>query len=217
MSIRIEHIVCPTPEQMEFVIEGMRNPKNSWHLSDSYINLPNEFVLGEKDKKLMLQLRNAGAEHRKFMRQMPLFMRITAPQFWWSEFDTYKVATTRNSCSKMHKIHVVEFTQDSCSHEAITECGGSTLEVYRLVIDELNFLRDMFNKTQEKRYWRAMIELLPSGYNMTANVSLNYETALSIYNQRKNHKLFEWNANASDSICTTLSNIDYSFLITGEE
>lgn len=203
--IKIEHPVFPSPEQMDFIIEGMRNAKNSWKLSDSYMNYMVEYDdetgaeihipyyrVGAADMKLMKTLAKAGTDHRKYLREAPVFLRITAGHTFWAQFDTYKVGTVRNSCSKMHKIHVMGFDKDQFDHEGIDMVGGYVLETFNLVRETLSKLADKFNKTQQKRYWRAMIELLPMGYHITANVSLNYEALLNMYFSRRYHKMDEW-------------------------
>ena len=209
----------------EAAIRGMRNPMNSWDKSDSrevtvadYMSsltpwdLINSHVIGPNDHELMMKLRNAGTDHRKFMRMIMVYADITAMQPWWSEFDTYKVGTVRNSCSKMHKIHVKEFTEDDFEHKGIDECGDFTKNVFKVVVEQCEVLRQKFNVTQEKRYWRALIELLPEGYKMRATVMLNYEVLANIYKSRKNHKLDEWR-----DLCKWIESLPYSELITGEE
>ena len=209
----------------EAAIRGMRNPMNSWDKSDSrevtvadYMSsltpwdLINSHVIGPNDHELMMKLRNAGTDHRKFMRMIMVYADITAMQPWWSEFDTYKVGTVRNSCSKMHKIHVKEFTEDDFEHKGIDECGDFTKNVFKVVVEQCEVLRQKFNATQEKRYWRALIELLPEGYRMRATVMLNYEVLANIYKSRKNHKLDEWR-----DLCKWIESLPYSELITGEE
>jgi hypothetical protein len=178
----------------ETAIRGMRNPMNSWDKSDSEF-VPwdiTSFEIGENDLDLMKRLFKGGTEHRKYLRMINVTMDITCHHTWWAEFDTYKIGTVRNSCSKMHKIHVKEFVKDDFSTEGIDECGGRTLEVFEIVKDELERLRRLFNETHEKKYWRAIIELLPMGYNIRATVQMNYEVAVNIIRQRKNHKLDEW-------------------------
>lgn len=229
--IKIEHPVFPSPEQMLFIIEGMRNPMNSWNKSDSSADcLQGEtslceackgdvtkclnsdcntygFLLGQNDKALMLRLAKAGTDHRKYLRMMPVFLRITAPLLWWKEFSTYKIGTVVNSCSTMHKIQAKEFTLDdfSCEHLYINPVLCNIEHTIRL----LNEWRDLFNYTDEERKnyfeqnghsrvltkkecWWNMIQLLPSSYNQTRNVSLNYEVLLNMYFARRNHKLDEW-------------------------
>ena len=225
--IKLEHVVLASPEQMSFIIQGLRNPMNSWEKSDSGICNPtekcyyscnkvrcvdaNHFHLGENDRSLMQRLAKAGTDHRKFMRMMPVFVRITAGHTWWGEFDTYKVGTVRNSCSKMHKIHIMEFELDSFDHEGIDEVGGVAVETLDKVRAALIWLAKKFNETKEKKYWRAIIELLPMGFHLTANVMLNYEVLANIYHSRKNHKLEEW-----QEFCEWIESLPYSELITGE-
>lgn len=222
MSIKLTNVVLASPEQMEFIIEGMRNPMNSWEKSDSYssyiFNVENKaahkiFNLNENDHSLMQRLSNAGTEHRKYMRMMPVYVRITAGHAWWSEFDTYKIGTVRNSCSKMHKIHVMGFDLDSFDHEGIDEVGERAVSTFDTVRSTLLWLSNMFNETNKKKYWRAIIELLPMGFHLTANVELNYEVLANIYRQRKNHKLDEWR-----EFCKWIESLPYSELIVdGEE
>lgn len=175
----------------ETAIRGMRNPLNSWNKIDSYFTEHGTSV-GSNDLDLMQRLFKGGTEHRKFMRMINVTMDITAHHTWWAEFDTYKIGTVRNSCSKMHKIHVKKFVKDDFSWEGIKECGGNTLATFEWVLGELERLRRLFNETHEKKYWRAIIELLPMGYNIRATVQMNYEVAYNIVKQRKGHKLDEW-------------------------
>jgi hypothetical protein len=231
--IRLKHTVEPSTDQMMFVIEGMRNPMNSWNKSDSEIyfegdqdhiytaqywgdvDLKEELRLGPNDKTLMKKLAKAGTDHRKFMRMMPVMVRITAPLYWWKEFDTYKVGTVANSCSTMHKIQAKKFTMDDFSCEHLM---GGYLEQMRRIIDDLNNAReyftvgDQFFSPGNKRDWWQMIQLLPSSYNQTRNVMLNYEVLRNIYHARKNHKLDEWR-----EFCKWIETLEFSFLITGEE
>lgn len=218
MSIEIENIVLASPEQMMFIIQGLRNPLNSHNRIDSYagheyMGAGNEyFKLGENDHSLMQRLAKAGTDHRKFMRMMPVYVRITAGHTWWAEFDTYKVGTVRNSCSKMHKIHIMGFELDSFDHEGIDEVGEVAVKTFDTVRATLTWLAKMFNETKEKKYWRAIIELLPMGFHLTANVMLNYEVLANMYHSRKNHKLDEWR-----EFCKWIETLPYSELITGEE
>lgn len=217
--LKIEKTVLPSPEQWEIIIEGMRNPMNSWDKSDSYkthIEDPEtletadfEFFVGDADHKLMTQLAKGGAVHAKYRRMIPVMFTVSAPTFWWIEFDTYKIGTVRNSCSKMHKIHVEPFTMNNFSHEGL-DAVPEALDVLDAVITALEYLRKKFNRTQEKRYWRALIELLPHGYMMKATISLNYEVLVNIYHSRKNHKLDEWHV-----FCDWIETLPYSELITG--
>ena len=169
-----------------------------------------DVLLGDNDHKLMTQLAKGGAVHAKYRRMIPVMFTVAAPTFWWIEFDTYKIGTVRNSCSKMHKIHVEPFTLDNFSHEGCREVPEAMVCLMDN-ITMLEYLRKMFNKTQEKRYWRALIELLPHGYMMKATISLNYEVLVNIYHSRKNHKLDEWH-----TFCDWIKELPYSELITGE-
>lgn len=232
--IKIENVGLASPEQMEFIIQGMRNPMNSWEKSDSYIShefyLENKashkvFKLKEADHSLMQRLSNAGTEHRKYMRMMPVYMRITAPLYWWKEFDTYKIGTVANSCSTMHKIQEKEFTLEDFSCEHLI---SGSIETLNDTIDILNDFREwylkydymnedykkLFNKeiTCKKDLWWQLIQLLPSSYNQTRNVMMNYEVLANIYRQRKGHKLDEWR-----EFCKWIESLPYSELITGKE
>ena len=227
--IKLENTVLSSPEQMQFVIEGMRNPMNSWDKSDSvkcYANEKcqgicneNKIVLcaGDNDRSLMQKLSYAGTDHRKFMRMMPVYVRITAPLYWWKEFDTYKVGTVANSCSTMHKIQENEFTLDDFSHEHLVKTN-----LLDIIIDDLNSNRTIYNdydnqsdefkaKFSKKDVWWQMIQLLPSSYNQTRNVMLNYEVLVNIYKSRKNHKLDEWR-----EFCKWIEGLPFSDLITHE-
>ena len=178
----------------EHAIRGMRNPLNSWDRSDSgYGLLTNDldsFDIGKNDLDLMKRLFNAGTEHRKYLRQIFVSMDIVAPLYWWKEADTYKVGTTSNSCSTMHKIHAKEFTLDDFSTEHLTEYSVEQLES---LIGWLNMCRVNYNLDKEKEYWWQMIQLLPSSYNQKRTVTMNYENVFSIIKQRSGHKLDEWN------------------------
>lgn len=220
MSIKLENVVLASPEQMEFIIEGMRNPMNSWEKSDSYenfdVNYDKEtltgihrpyYRVGASDNSLMQRLANAGTDHRKYMRMMPIYVRITAPLYWWKEFDTYKVGTTANSCSTMHKIHAREFTVEDFSVEHLL---AENAVYFGKTIERLNNARNKFLETKDKEYWWQMIQLLPSSYNQTRNVMLNYEVAANIYKSRKNHKLDEW-----IEFCKWLETLPHSKVITG--
>ena len=246
--IKLEHVVLASPDQMEFIIEGMRNPMNSWEQSDSKIcnyiykgycdacekqdncatyREETDFYLGGMDEGLMRRLANAGTDHRKFMRMMPVYVRITAPLYWWKEFDTYTVGTVKNSCSTMHKIHAKEFTMEdfSTEHLGVTipaekndgeECYQNLWpERMKDIIEVLNITRGFYNRETDpelkKDYWWQMIQLLPSSYNQTRNVMLNYEVLANIYKSRKNHKLDEWHV-----FCDWIESLPYSELITGK-
>ena len=225
----------------EAAIRGMRNPMNSWEKSDSRFSLLddcgdcthcnlrfdecNEQQIGPNDLDLMTRLRNSGTDHRKFMRLITVYLDITAPLYWWKEFDTYKVGTVANSCSTMHKIHEKEFTLDdfSCEHlYAEDEIDGmyysttaeeefTSTDVLKVVIESLNNYRKMYLATKDKKDWWQMIQLLPSSYNQRRTVMLNYEVLANIYKSRRNHKLDEWH-----TFCDWIESLPYSELITGK-
>ena len=207
-------------------IRGMRNPMNSWHLgdtdwfnvsddraveSDHWLDSTNDeaLVLGDNDLDLMNRLRNAGTDHRKFMRMIVVYTDITAPLYWWKEFDTYKVGTVANSCSTMHKIHTKEFTLEDFSCEHLSE---PSLKNLRNVIKCMNDYREEFLKDKDKHNWWQMIQLLPSSYNQKRTVMMNYEVLANIYKSRKVHKLDEWR-----EFCTWIESLPYSELIIGEK
>lgn len=228
----------------ESAIRGMRNPMNSWEKSDSgwspdwpidnyiFVATDNdnylELAIGPNDQKLMTRLRNAGTDHRKFMRMITVYVDITAPLYWWKEFDTYKVGTVANSCSTMHKIAAKEFVLDDFSHEHLmsnversgmellntTGAGTDILvtpkSLLNITIGCLNNYRTMYLKTKDKDWWWQMIQLLPSSYNQKRTVMLNYEVLANIYKSRKSHKLDEW-----IDFCKWIENLPYSELITG--
>jgi len=181
-------------------IRGMRNPMNSWDKSDSFED-QGDFIIGPNDMKLMWQLIRSGAEHRKFLRMIHAQMDVTAPLYWWKEFDTYKVGTVANSCSTMHKIHSKVFVLDDFSHEHLT---GKSLEVLQSTIDRLNFCREVYLKDKDKDLWWQMIQLLPSSYNQKRTIDMNYEVCRIIIHQRTGHKLDEWN-----QFVDALKNLDY--------
>ena len=222
----------------EHAIRGMRNPMNSWEKSDSgycgrdllrdcrtcvhrntsYPACYSGFDLGPNDYDLMMRLRNAGTDHRKYMRMIAVYVDITAPLYWWKEFDTYKVGTVANSCSTMHKIAAKEFTLEDFSHEHVTT---RSLELLIMTVKYLNECRDLyinyeisdnggFPKPTKKELWWQMIQLLPSSYNQRRTVMLNYEVLANIYKSRKNHKLDEWR-----EFCTWIESLPYSEIITG--
>lgn len=171
----------------EAAIRGMRNPMNSWDKSDSYWD--ETYHIGFEDLNLMESLSHAGTDHGKFLRMINVTMDVTAPLYWWKEFDTYKVGTVANSCSTMHKIHEKEFTLDDFSHEHLNK---SSLKPFNSLITELNVTRTLFLATKEKDYWWQMIQLLPSSYNQKRTIQLNYQVLKAIYAARRNHKLDEW-------------------------
>ena len=214
----------------EAAIRGMRNPLNSWEKSDSKwysIGIPTsnpaaindkylsqKYCIGDNDLDLMTRLRNAGTDHRKFMRMITVYVDITAPLYWWKEFDTYKVGTVANSCSTMHKIHAKEFTLDDFSCEHLFDTPESefndSMDVLKEVIDILNLYRDHFVKNPHRKdYWWQLIQLLPSSYNQRRTVMLNYEVLANIYKSRRNHKLDEWHV-----FCEWIENLPYAELIT---
>jgi hypothetical protein len=200
----------------EAAIRGMRNPMNSWDKSDSdfgfYYDLPDDYEptwrneVGENDLRLMKQLSGAGNDHGKFLRMINVTLDITAPLYWWKEFDTYKVGTVANSCSTMHKIHAKEFELDdfSCEHLGELECREMNC-----IIDILNRNREGFIESKDKYYWWNMIQLLPSSYNQKRTVQLNYQVLKAMYHARKNHKLDEWHI-----FCDWVETLPYSELIT---
>lgn len=221
----------------EAAIRGMRNPKNSWEKSDSgwssdwpYTIDPSvkghifidsdsegyfELAIGPNDQQLMTTLRNAGTDHRKFMRMITVYLDITAPFYWWKEFDTYKVGTVANSCSTMHKLTAKEFELDDFSHEHLIVASLNSL---KRTIDDLNSCREAYLSDEikdpewKKEIWWQMIQLLPTSYNQRRTVMLNYEVLANIYKSRRNHKLDEWH-----TLCDWIKSLPYSELITGGE
>ena len=256
----------------EHAIRGMRNPMNSWEKSDSgwtrvsheeAVDIYNDdsieiidecdrdeeglsfYIIGKNDRDLMMQLRNAGTDHRKFMRMITVYVDITAPLYWWKEFDTYKVGTVANSCSTMHKIHAKEFALENFSHEHLHGPGRCNLED---TIKLLNYYRDCYNgtvvdnrrdgqngETVQKVFWWQIIQLLPSSYNQRRTVMLNYEVLANIYKSRQNHRLDEWceheemvyknymddvereSIEGQFSFCDWIESLPYSELITGPD
>lgn len=218
----------------EAAIRGMRNPKNSWEKSDSGVcathgpdhcadcvytdchaddvEIGTKYILGPNDLKLMTTLRNAGTDHRKFMRMITVYLDITAPLYWWKEFDTYKVGTVANSCSTMHKIADKEFTLEDFSYEHLE---NSWLVHLKETIKLLNDARDAYqwcNTDAKKEWWWQLIQLLPSSYNQKRTIMLNYEVLANMYHARKNHKLDEWH-----TFCDWIDTLPYSELIAGED
>lgn len=214
----------------EAAIRGMRNPMNSWEKSDSgfcdvigdnfgSIIKPANYRVGPNDYDLMTRLRNAGTDHRKFMRMIEVYVDITAPLYWWKEFDTYKVGTVANSCSTMHKIAAKEFTLEDFSHEHLSE---PAISILKNTVEALNQARDLYlgysgfkhrwGDWEKKHYWWQMIQLLPSSYNQKRTVMLNYEVLANIYKSRRHHKLDEWH-----TLCDWIEGLPYSELITGCE
>ena len=226
----------------EAAIRGMRNPMNSWDKSDSIFVGDGEyhdicgnsgpyngtvtdtetfFEMGDNDYDLMIRLRNAGTDHRKFMRMIVVYLDITAPLYWWKEFDTYKVGTVANSCSTMHKIADKEFTFDDFSHEKLINSACmeireqhiriSPIQALATTIECLNSYRDLYLQTKDNKYWWQMIQLLPSSYNQRRTVMLNYEVLANMYKSRRNHKLDEWH-----TFCDWIERLQYSELIIGK-
>lgn len=213
----------------EHAIRGMRNPLNSWDKSDSYwtyIENPQtmntakyQFFVGEEDLKLMKKLAKAGSDHAKFRRMIVVYLDITAPLYWWKEFDTYKVGTVANSCSTMHKIHAKEFEMEDFSCEHLVEQELDIMQ--NVIIKQLNRARKSYKAVKEdtvsdydytpKDYWWQMIQMLPTSYNQKRTILLNYEVLANMYRARRNHKLDEWH-----TLCDWIESLPYSELITGE-
>jgi hypothetical protein len=189
----------------EAAIRGMRNPMNSWDKDDSIIDEYGLDEIGENNLELMKNLVKAGSDHSKFMRMITVTLDITAPLYWWKEFDTYKVSTVRNSCSTMHKIHSKEFTINDFSHEKLVFDSSDYNFILGETISTLNHLREMYIETKEKDFWYAMIQLLPSSYNQKATVQLNYQVLRNMYHSRKNHKLDEWH-----TFCEWIETLPYA-------
>ena len=210
--IKLEHVVLASPEQMEFIIEGMRNPMNSWEKSDSeYLgceidetDLAEWFKLGKNDHSLMQCLSYAGTEHRKFMRMMPVYVRITAPLYWWKEFDTYKVGTTANSTSTMHKLASTPITAECFEiddYNSELDYDGTKLgDVIDKHIEFLESMRVKYLETKDKAYWKELIRWLPSAWQQTRTVTMTYENLLAMCSkgQRRFHKLTEWSKSFID-------------------
>ena len=225
----------------EAAVRGMRNPMNSWEKSDSTFGVStywddenqleykrNDDFLGENDLQLMKSLVRAGSDHRKFMRFIDVTMDVTAPLYWWKEFDTYKVGTVSNSCSTMHKIHEKEFTLNDFSREHLATLDfqhyqindteeeelvylqTSALNILNVAVQALNSYRDLYLKTKDKKFWWQMIQLLPSSYNQRRTVVLNYEVLRNVCQARKNHKLDGWH-----EFCKWAESLPYSELILG--
>ncbi len=203
----------------EAAIRGMRNPKNSWEKSDSCFchDGPDcegncAMHIGPNDKSLMMMLRHMGSDHRKFMRMITVYIDISAPLYWWKEFDTYKVGTVADSCSTMHKLTAKEFEMDDFSHEHLNVAANAVLKT---VVDTLNTLREAYTGDEikepawKKDIWYMMIQLLPSSYNQRRTVMLNYEVLTNMYEARKNHKLDEWR-----EFCQWIEGLPFSELIT---
>ena len=244
--IRIENTVLPSPEQWQSIIMSIRNPMNSWKKSDSRIcpgmncdhcnfwtldmsrcsqnYCEGDFVIGPNDLNLMKRLCKSGTDHRKFMRMITVYADIIAPLYWWPEYDTYKIGTVTNSCSKMHKIADKEFTMEDFSKEHLLNeplyfYDGMDVDEKRFypvillynIVESLNLCRKLYIQTKDKTYWWRMIQLLPSSYNQKRTVMLNYEVLANIYKSRKDHKLDEWR-----EFCKWIETLPYSELITGD-
>ena len=195
---------------MENALRGARNPLNSWARIDSHYDADGSYVLGPNDLGLAMRLRKAGSDHRKYLRQILVCVDITAPLYWWKEYDTYKVATVANSTSTMHKIHAKPFAREDFSHDHLEEAGLRALDQ---MIAALETFRLKFNETKDKTAWYNMIQLLPESYNQLRTCTLNYETLVNIYFSRKDHKLDEWH-----SFCAWIRTLPYAEqLILGED
>ena len=220
----------------EAAIRGMRNPMNSWERSDSQLCKSRDgfedcrvgvhgscprgdegyfkediFCVGKNDFELMQRLARAGTDHRKFMRMIVVYVDVTAPLYWWKEFETYKVGTVSNSCSTMHTLDKRDLELEDFSMDSIEE-NDEAVQLFCDVIERINALRHWYKQSGEKSYWREMIQLLPSGYNQRRTLMLNYEVLANIYRARKNHKLVEWR-----EFCRWIESLPYSELITGKE
>ena len=232
--LKIDKTVLPSPEQWQIVMEGMRNPLNSWGRMDSTICpasgkfrdckksgicprkdddfAADQICFGTADLSLMERLTAAGSEHAKYRRMLPVWVTITAPRYWWTEYDTYKVGTVANSCSTMHKIAAKEFTLDDFSHERL---WSTALEQLKRTIETLNAFRNAYNHSvaeggYKEELWWQMIQLLPQSYNQRRTLMLNYEVLATIYRQRKDHKLDEWH-----TFCEWIETLPYAELIVG--
>ena len=183
-------------------IRGARNPMNSWSRSDSFFDDNGIFVLGENDLSLAVRLRNAGTDHRKFLRQVFVTVDITAPLYWWKEYDTYKVGTVANSTSTMHRITTAPFEMKHFSCDKMDE---ETKETMRYIVDRLEALRLRFLETKDKQYWYDIIQLLPSSYDQMRTCTMNYENLINVYHARKNHKLDEWHV-----FCDFIASLPYA-------
>lgn len=230
--IKFEHTVLPSADQMDFIIEGMRNAKDSWERRDSFKclsnlnpecsccenrhtgNCCNGYILGPNDERLMKDLKKGGPEHRKYMRMMPVMVRITAPLYWWKEFDTYKIGVVRNSCSTMHTLHRKGVYPDAFSHEWIDEVAKERPYIFKdycAYLDDIERLRNLFNSTKEKKFWYAMIQMLPDGFMLTANIKMNYEVIYNQKCQRAHHKQEEWSG--QDGYLAWASELPYQILL----
>lgn len=230
--IKFENVVLPSTEQWRAIITGMRNPLASWQRSDSYVQFESphdmsegNFVIGTNDHDLMMRLAKAGSEHAKYRRMIVVYVDITVPLLLWKQIDTYQIGVVKNSTSTMHKIHAKEFTLEdfSCEHledfdEPVRKDDNGLCRFpwfktsLESTIDILNYARELYIKTKDKKYWRQMIDLLPSCYNQKRTVMMNYEVLANIYHQRKGHKLDEWK-----DFCDWIKTLPYSEIITLED
>ena len=241
--LKIEKTITASPEQWEIIIEGMRNPMNSWGKMDSrFVTDPDDGCdhycggcelfgkkgvlspygfycnhIGENDHNLMMRLANGGPVHAKYRRMIPVWVTLTAPLYWWKEFDTYKIGTVANSCSTMHKIQAKEFTLEDFSYEHLMSKaqvynGYVPTSVLECTIGALNEFRKLYLETNNKIYWWQMIQLLPTSYNQKRTAMLNYEVLHNIYFSRKDHKLDEWH-----TFCDWIEELPYSEIIIGEK
>ena len=225
--LKIEKFVTASPEQWEIIIEGMRNPMNSWGKMDSHTStygvaewgeeVYDVCAIGPNDHSLMMRLANSGPVHAKYRRMSPVWVTLTAPLYWWKEFDTYKVGTVANSCSTMHKIQAKEFTLEDFSYEHLMSKaqvynGYVPTSVLECTIGALNEFRKLYLETNNKIYWWQMIQLLPTSYNQKRTAMLNYEVLHNIYFSRKDHKLDEWHV-----FCDWIESLPYSEIIIGEK
>lgn len=218
--LEILRTVTPSPEQWEIIIEGARNPMESWGKSDSSIEwVVNEqtgnmaawqFHMGDADHDLLMRLAKAGTDHGKYLRQAPVWVTLTAPLYWWKEMDAYKVGTVRNSCSTMHKIHSRPLTMDDFSVESLTAIELQAFDSYLRIMEANRKMYLSLDGTEAKVAWERMIQLLPSSYNQRSTMKLNYAVLRNIYHSRKNHKLTEWH-----TFCRWIETLPYSDLITG--
>lgn len=219
--LKVNKVVTPSAEQWKITIEGARNPMNSWARSDSTFRDGN-VKLGPNDLSLLERLARAGRDHRKYLRMLHVNITVTAPLYWWKEYDTYKIGTTTNSCSTMHKVTAKEFEFSDFSIDHLLHACScdeffyldhkacSPLDVLDITIQALNRYRDLYRETGDKLYWQWIIQLLPTSYNQMRTLDLNYEVLANIYHSRRHHKLVEWH-----TFCDAIETLPYSHLITG--
>ena len=207
--LKVDHV---SVMNLENAIRGARNPLNSWARMDSYYDEDGNYILGENDVSLAHKLAVAGSDHRKFLRQVIVSMDISAPLYWWKEFDTYKVGTVANSTSTMHKIQAKEFVRDDFSHDRLNEDGLNLLDA---LVDFLECERQKYLETKDKAHWHNMIQMLPSSYNQLRTVTMNYEVLINIYYARRTHKLAEWH-----TLCEAIEKLPYAkelILVKGDK